>query len=103
MNPEFPNLSKLLGSYFHQDCFEYAPTVEGIIGRYKEDEPSQVVRSAAAELEKLLALQWPESNLLLFIDEEGCALDPRVSFGSCRDWLIYLQILLDEDASMGNR
>lgn len=103
MNPEFPNLSKLLGSYSHQDCFEYAPTVEGIIGRYKDDESSQAVRSAAAELGKLLALQWPESKLLLLIEEEGCALDPRVSFGSCRDWLMYLKSLLDEDARVGNR
>ncbi len=86
---DFPQLTQFLGGWFHQDwADEGHATAADVVHAYLRDESPKVVRGTILEIEKLLALRLPPTQMRRLLgDDLGCAYDPTLEGKTFRAWL----------------
>lgn len=86
---DLPQLTQFLGGWFHQDWADegYATPAE-VVRAYAADETPKAVRATIQEIEKLLALRLPPTQMRRLLgDDLGCAYDPTLGGKTFRAWL----------------
>ncbi len=86
---DLPNLTQFLGGWFHQDWVDEGhATSADVVRAYAKEEAPKTVRATTDEIEKLLALRLPPTQMRRLLgDDLGCAYDPTLEGKSFRAWL----------------
>lgn len=97
-NENWPALSLLMGSYLHQDWQLEGPTLEDVLDKFARIEGSEMARSAALEIGRVLEDRHTAEPLRSLLQKLGCeyALPPG---NRLRPWLANVQKLLSGDKS----
>jgi hypothetical protein len=91
-NNRYPELSDILGSYFHQDWHEEFATDETALQSIVDSESSGRLKSAIAEIEALLNVGMTESGLRSFaVVELGCFFEPHSRNLSWEEWFVHVK------------
>jgi hypothetical protein len=92
--PSYPNLTRLMQAYYHQDwALEFSSPLEAA-RRYAHDTPPRKVKRAAREIGKLLAAAPDEAALAAALDDLGCAYSPQAAGQSPTRFLSEIQQVL---------
>ncbi len=89
MNAEalYPALSQLLSCYLHQDWELESATPRDAVDAYRQSEPEDTVREAAADLDRLLADDLDDAALRTVLLDLGSFYDPTLDDLPVRTWL----------------
>ncbi|MFF4908779.1 contact-dependent growth inhibition system immunity protein [Streptomyces sp. NPDC001260] len=85
-NERFPELSQLLGGYFHQNFSYFYSSRDEALDEYVSEVPPEVRAQAAQELDELLAMVTSEQELHTATNALGLGLLPPEGM-SLRQWL----------------
>jgi len=85
-NERFPELSQLLGAYFHQKFSEFYGSRDEALDEYVSESSQEDLAQAAQELEELLAMASSDQELHTAASALGLALLPPHGL-SLRQWL----------------
>lgn len=93
---QFPELSDLLGSYFHQDWREEFNSDDEALKTIIAGESSGRLKSAVAEIDALLQRGLaPDALRTLATIELGCFFEPQSRNLSWTEWLLYVKNVFD--------
>ena len=88
----FPELSDLLGSYFHQDWHDEFRSDDVALTAIAAGESSERLKSAAAEIDALLHVGLTSEALRSFATVElGCFFEPQSRGLSWHQWLAHVR------------
>ncbi len=95
LNERFPDLEQFFGCYFHQDWLDEYENEEMAIKGYVDDDGSEAAEHVARELDKLLELGLPETELdtAMYWDLH-CYYDPKPDGVTMSDWLRWVRATL---------
>lgn len=89
---QFPELSDILGSYFHQDWHDEFSSDDHALLTIVGNESSERLRSAAAEIDALLRMELTPDALRSFSTVKlGCFFEPQSKNLSWQEWLGYVK------------
>jgi hypothetical protein len=84
---DYPALSQFLGAYFHQDWRDEYPDSSAAVAAYRHHEPSEDVRAACIELDRVIGDLRQSSDPLRELYDLGCYFNPRAEGRSVCEWL----------------
>lgn len=85
---QYPELSDILGSYFHQDWHDEFASDDDALQTIIDSESSERLKSATAEIDVLLRVGLTEDVLRSFATVElGCFFEPQSRNLSWEEWL----------------
>jgi hypothetical protein len=89
---EFPALFQFFGGYFHQDWHADYEVPADAIRAYLLEAPPPAVSEAAAEIDRVLALQLDDVALARLLREGfDCNYVPELEGRTLRDWLVQIR------------
>jgi hypothetical protein len=89
---QFPELSDILGSYFHQDWHCEFTSDDHVLHTIVGCESSERLKTAAAEVDALLRMGLTSEALSSFASVElGCFFEPQSRNLSWQEWLGHVQ------------
>jgi hypothetical protein len=89
---QFPELSDILGSYFHQDWYDEFTSDDAALHAITLGESSERLKSAAAEIDTLLGGGLTPEALRSFATLElGCFFEPQSRNFSWEQWLWHVK------------
>lgn len=100
---ELPLLTQFLGGWFHQDwADEGHATPADVVRAYAKDETPKAVSGTILEIDKLLSLRLPPTQMRRLLgDELGCAYDPTLDGKTFRAWLRDVHGILKKTQTKG--
>lgn len=84
---DFPNLSSLVGAYFHQDWDLDDPDEKAVLARFARGESRSLILSVLSELKELLTLRLNEPQLAQLLERLGCYYHPPGAGLTYAEWL----------------